>query len=89
MTDVSADDTRATTTKPRRLITLRELEHRLDRLERLQELDRRAAAAACPHGGAPHDRTAPGPGTTVIFSDEVCDECGAQSAQPAQPAQPA
>lgn len=76
MTDVSTGDSAALSTETKRLVTIEELEARLDRLEQLRKAEHDAAAVGCSHHAPPADRPASPAGTTVIFSDEPCGECG-------------
>lgn len=76
MTTVPAGDSTANDADTHRLVTIEELEARLDRLEQLRKAEHDAVAAGCPHHSPPADRPASPAGTTVIFSDEPCVTCG-------------
>jgi len=80
MTDVTAGDTSAASVETPRLATADEVAARLDRIEQLEDLDRRAGVCACGHRAASAERSPATTGTTVVFTDEPCAVCGEQSA---------
>lgn len=76
MTDVTTGDNSSASAEAKRLVTIEELEARLDRLEQLRKAEHDAVAAGCSHHSPPAERPASPAGTTVIFSDEPCVTCG-------------
>ena len=76
MTDVTTGDNSSGSAEAKRLVTIEELEARLDRLEQLRKAEHDAVAAGCSHHSPPAERPESPAGTTVIFSDEPCVTCG-------------